>query len=171
MPERVVDALEVVEVEAQHRQALAPLHALELVVQPLAQHQAIGQVGQRVVARHVHDALLSALPVGDVLVGGDPAAAGDRDCARWRRTRPSTDLTTPWRSCPPATSSSRLDDVVGRAAREGPDRRPVLEQIAQRAARRHHHRARARTSRCSADCRKTSRASAHRTSARPGTCC
>ena len=37
MAERIVDALELIEIEAQHREALAALDALELVIQPLAQ--------------------------------------------------------------------------------------------------------------------------------------
>ena len=76
--ERIVDAFEVIEIEAEHGEALAALDPLELVFEALAQHGAIGQVGQRIVARHMHDALLGALALGDVLVGGDPAAAGNR---------------------------------------------------------------------------------------------
>ena len=78
MAERVIDALELVEVEAEHRQAFAAFDALELVLQRLAQQHAVGQVGQRVVARHVGDLALRALPLGDVFVGGEPAAAGQR---------------------------------------------------------------------------------------------
>ena len=54
--ERVVDALEVIEVEAEHRQALAALDALDLVIELLEQQRAVGQVGQGVVARHMRDA-------------------------------------------------------------------------------------------------------------------
>ena len=53
--ERVVDALEVVEVEAKHREALAALDALDLVLELFAQQRAVWQVGQRVMARHVRD--------------------------------------------------------------------------------------------------------------------
>ena len=78
MAERVVDALELVEIEAEHRQAFAAFDAFELVLQRLAQQHAVWQVGQRVVARHVGDLALRPLPLGDVLVGRQPAAAGQR---------------------------------------------------------------------------------------------
>ena len=76
--ERVVDALEVVEVEAKHGQAFAALDALDLVVELLEQHRPVGQVGERIVTRHVRDALFRALAFGDVFVGRQPAAAGER---------------------------------------------------------------------------------------------
>ncbi len=41
--ERVIDALEVVEVEAKHRQALAALDALDLVVELFEQQRAVGR--------------------------------------------------------------------------------------------------------------------------------
>ncbi len=92
MAERIVDALELIEIEAEHRQALAALHALDLVIELLEQQHAIGQVGQRVVARHVRDAVFRALAFGDVFVGGEPAAARDRfvddgKCAAVRQIR------------------------------------------------------------------------------------
>ena len=44
----------------------------------LAQQHAVGQVGERVVARHVRDLHFRPAPLGDVFVGRDPAAAGHR---------------------------------------------------------------------------------------------
>ena len=76
--ERIVDALEVVEVETEHREALAALDALDLVIELFEQQRAVGQVGQRVVARHVRDTFLGALAFRDVFMGCQPAAAGDR---------------------------------------------------------------------------------------------
>ena len=76
--ERIVDALEVVEVEAKHREALAALDALDLVIELFEQQRAVWQVGQRVVARHVRDTFLRALAFRDVFMGCQPAAAGDR---------------------------------------------------------------------------------------------
>ena len=78
MSERIVDALELIEIEAQDRQALAAFDAFEFVFQPFAQQDAVGQVGQRVVARHMRDAPIGAQPLGDVLVGRQPSAARDR---------------------------------------------------------------------------------------------
>ena len=69
MAERIVDALELVEVETQHRQALAALDALDLVVELLEQQHAVGQVGQRVMARHVRDALFRSADVRSRLHG------------------------------------------------------------------------------------------------------
>src|SRR5579859_955255 len=78
MAEGVVDAFEVIEVEAQHRDDLAALHPLELVLQLLTQQHAIGQIGQSIVARHVRNLLLGAPALGDVLMGRNPAAVGQR---------------------------------------------------------------------------------------------
>ena len=78
MPERIVDALELIEIEAQDRQTLTAFDAFELMFQPFAQQDAVGQIGQRVVARHMRDAPIGAQPLGDVLVGRQPSAARDR---------------------------------------------------------------------------------------------
>ena len=80
MAERVVDALEVVEVEIEHRQRLAACDSTRASPSAmlLAEQHAVRQVGQRVVARHVGDALLGAMPLGDVLVDRDPAALRHR---------------------------------------------------------------------------------------------
>ena len=75
VPERVVDALEVVEIEVEHRQALVPRQLAERVCQAVAQQHAVGQIGQCVVARHVRDLLLGAATFGNVLMRGHPAAA------------------------------------------------------------------------------------------------
>ena len=46
MAKRIIDALEVIEIEAEDGEAFAPLHSLELVLDALAQQDAIGQIGQ-----------------------------------------------------------------------------------------------------------------------------
>ena len=69
MAERIVDALELVEIETQHRQALAALDALYLVVELLEQQHAVGQIGQRVMACHVRDALFRALTFSYIFLG------------------------------------------------------------------------------------------------------
>ncbi len=79
MAERVVDALEVVEVEIEHRHRLGGLlHARQPLGHLLAQQHAVGKLRQRVVARHVRDALFGAMALGDVLVDRDPAALRHR---------------------------------------------------------------------------------------------
>ena len=55
MAERVVDVLEVVEVEHVGGDHLAALGAGERVLEPLVQQDAVGQARQRVVQRHVRD--------------------------------------------------------------------------------------------------------------------
>src|SRR4029077_7031757 len=86
--ERIIDALELIKVETQHRQALATLHALDFVIELLQQQYAIGKVGQRVVARHMRDAVFGALALGYVLMGGQPAAARDRLVHDLKKTAP-----------------------------------------------------------------------------------
>ena len=69
MAERIVDALEAVEIEEHDRELVAaPERLLHLV---LEQH-AVRQIGERVVARHVHDLGLGLPALGDVFIGRDP---------------------------------------------------------------------------------------------------
>ena len=78
MAERVVDALELVDVDIEHRQLLARPYRLERLFQPLAKQDPVRQVGQRVVMRQMGDLLVGALALGDVLDGRDPSAALQR---------------------------------------------------------------------------------------------
>src|SRR5258706_5565778 len=64
-----------IEVETEDCKTLAPVDTLEFLLEPLAQENAIGQIRQRIVPRHVRDALFDATSFGDVLVGRQPAAA------------------------------------------------------------------------------------------------
>ena len=57
MPERVIDTLETVQIDAEHGEALAPSHAGKRARQLLAKMHTIGQVGKRIVARHMRDLL------------------------------------------------------------------------------------------------------------------
>ena len=45
---------------------------------PFVERHAVRQVGERIVVRQMLDFFLGAQPLGDVLVGGDPAAVRDR---------------------------------------------------------------------------------------------
>ena len=71
MTQRIVDALESIEVEEHHRNGIASAERFLHLV--LEQH-AIGQIGERVVAGHVDDLGLGLAAFGDIFVGCDPAA-------------------------------------------------------------------------------------------------
>ncbi len=67
MAERVVDALEVVEVDEQQRQRLArDPRQLDLLAQALHEGHPVGQAGQRIVVREVVDARLRGVAVAQV---------------------------------------------------------------------------------------------------------
>src|SRR5262249_6840111 len=110
-------------------QALAALDALELLLEALAQQHAVGEIRQRVVARHVRDALLGELALGDVLVGGEPADAGDRlvderdDASVRELDRVARGLALP-------EALNKAGDVILRIAGEASGRGAQLEQIA-----------------------------------------
>ena len=91
MAERIVDALELVDVDIEHRELLAaPLDALKLALEPLAEQHAVRQIGQRVVMRQMRDLPLGAPALGNVFLGRDPSAALQRLVARSRsRDRPA----------------------------------------------------------------------------------
>ncbi len=61
MAERIVDALELVDVDIEHCQLLARPDRIERLLQPLAEQDPVGQLGQRVVMRQMGDLLLRAL--------------------------------------------------------------------------------------------------------------
>ena len=68
MAERVVDAFEMIEIEAVHREALAAARrtrASNSLSRSLNKH-AVGQIGQRIVMRHIGDARFGLLALGDV---------------------------------------------------------------------------------------------------------
>ena len=72
MAEHVVDLLEAVEIEAQHREALARARRqIERGGDALVERRAVGQLGERIVVRHVRDALLVALALGQVAYDAD----------------------------------------------------------------------------------------------------
>ncbi len=75
--EGVVDALEVVQVQEQHRQhAAVAARQVQGLVDPLLEQQPVRQAGEAVVVGHAVDLLLRAGELGDVLGGAThPAAA------------------------------------------------------------------------------------------------
>lgn len=79
MSERVVDVLEAIEIEHQHRKARsAAPRTGQCLLHPLLEQHAVRQVGQRVVLRHVGDLGLGTALLGDVAMRRDPAAAVHR---------------------------------------------------------------------------------------------
>ena len=69
---RIVDCLEPVEVDHEKRTARAPFGGIfERLAQRLVEHAAVGQLGQRVVARKIFDLLRGFALLGDI--GADPA--------------------------------------------------------------------------------------------------
>ena len=92
MAAQVVDVLEAIEVEAQHRDLLVrPPRPRQLLLEPVAEQDPVRQLGQRVVGRHEADLRLGACALGDVadrrhahapaLVVHRPAQDLDRDVA------------------------------------------------------------------------------------------
>ena len=72
MAEHVVHRFEAVEIEAQHGEALARARRqLHGGSDAFVEGRAIGQLGERIVMRHVRDALLVALAVGEVAHDAD----------------------------------------------------------------------------------------------------
>ena len=86
VPERVVDRLEVVEVDAEKRHDLAAADASVGGLHVLAELLAVGQVGQRIMAGEVANPRLAPPLLGDVLVGRYPAAVGHRVMQDLRRS-------------------------------------------------------------------------------------
>ena len=79
MAERVVDALEFVDVDVDApRAARRRRRMAQFLLQLLVEQGAVRQVGQRVVMGEMGDALLDAAALGDVLMGRDPAAVRER---------------------------------------------------------------------------------------------
>ena len=78
MSERIVDALEFVDVEVKHGELVAGGEGGEFALQPVMEQGAVRQIGQRIVMRQMGDARLGAPSLGDVLVGRHPSAVGER---------------------------------------------------------------------------------------------
>ena len=75
MAERVVDRFEIVEIDAEHREAAAAaLQVGDHLLHAQAQQDPVGQRGQRIVMRHVGDARFGRLALGDVDRGNQRGA-------------------------------------------------------------------------------------------------
>ena len=78
MSKRIVDALEFVDIDIDHRELLAFRNPREFAFQSLVEQRAVRQIGQRVVMRKMRDALFDAPALGDVLERRHPSAIGKR---------------------------------------------------------------------------------------------
>ena len=67
MPERIVDALEFVDVDIKQSELLAAAGSLQLALDLFAEQHPVRQVGQRVVMRKMRDLLVGAPALGDVV--------------------------------------------------------------------------------------------------------
>ena len=76
--ERVVDALEFVDVDIEHRQLPVVRDVRQFFLEPFVKQSAVRQVGQRVVMGEVGDALLGAAALGNVFMGRHPSAVRQR---------------------------------------------------------------------------------------------
>ena len=74
--ERIVDALEFVDVDVQHCQLLTGSDVSQFLLQALAKQGAVRQVGQRVIMCEMCDPFLGVPAFRDVLVGRYPSAIG-----------------------------------------------------------------------------------------------
>nr|BFE68985.1 hypothetical protein GCM10020092_022860 [Actinoplanes digitatis] len=74
MPEAVVDLLEAVQVEEEHRHIVVRAAVFQGRGDPLAEQGAVGELGERVVVRLVHELLLQLLALADVAGVQDQAA-------------------------------------------------------------------------------------------------
>ncbi len=95
MAERIVDALELVDVDIEHRKLGARLERLKRALELLAEQRPVRQIGQRIIMGEMGDLFLGAPAFGDILDGGDPAArlqglVDDLDRAVARRLRQLT---------------------------------------------------------------------------------
>jgi len=82
MAKRVVHRFELIEIEVMNRDHLLAMNsAAQSMFEPLVEQHAIGEIGQRVVVRHIFDLDLGAPLFGDVFMGGNPAAVGHRSMA------------------------------------------------------------------------------------------
>ncbi len=74
MAQRIVDTLEFVDVDIEHRELTTLSNAPELLFEPLAEQGAVGKIGQRIVVRKMNDLLLGSSALCDVFMGCHPTA-------------------------------------------------------------------------------------------------
>src|ERR1700733_11297575 len=75
MAKRVIDILEMIEIEAVHSDVAIPLRMTQRNVEFVAEFDSIGEICQSIVVCHVRKLVLAFSPLGDVFEGRDPPAA------------------------------------------------------------------------------------------------
>ena len=76
MTERIIDALEPVEIEAKHGELFAVTQPTQTFLQLFTEEDAVGQIRQLVVPRQVGDVRFRLLPLRNVFMDRDPSAIG-----------------------------------------------------------------------------------------------
>jgi hypothetical protein len=127
---RIVDAFEVIEVEAENGMLFAAADAGEGLAHLLVKRHPIGQIGKRVVARHVPDLGLGLGALGDVLMGGDPSAARHR-LVDQRNDAAVGRLDDLARGVALRDLGQQLGAIAFRISGEVPRRLAALEEVAQ----------------------------------------
>ena len=74
MTERIVDALELVDVDIEQRELTAAADLLQFALDLFAEQRPVRQVGQRIVMRHMRDLLVGRPSFGDILDDIDEVA-------------------------------------------------------------------------------------------------
>ena len=146
MAERVVDGLEAVEVEEEHRGAAArpaPARAAQRLLEPVEEQRAVGQAGERVVQRVVLEALDRAAVVDGVAqralqrvrVETRPRQVVDRARTLARRPTASASLGSPSTITCARGSSSSSARTVASPASSGVEQHGVVRVLRQRGER------------------------------------
>src|SRR5216684_9302066 len=75
MSQRIIDLLEVIEVEAHHRTFFISLSTQERLFHLFPEENAIWQVGERIMTGHMRNAHLRPSSLRNILMRGDPPAS------------------------------------------------------------------------------------------------
>ena len=116
MAQRIVDLLELVEVDEMDRERPAPAQARHRRVHLVAEQGAVGQAGERIVARQLVDLGLGHAAVGDVLEQHDGAAVRHR-VERQRERATVLGLEEDLAARPIPQAASRAPPAAARRAR------------------------------------------------------
>ena len=82
MAKGIVHGLELIEIKVVHRHYFLAVNPVaQRLFEPLVQQHPIGEIGERVVVGHIFDLDLGLPLLGDVFMGGNPAAVGHRPVA------------------------------------------------------------------------------------------
>ncbi len=74
MTKRIIDVLEIVEIDEQHSQLLLPRDPAQRLLKLRPEKHAVGQIGQGIMMRHMRDLRFGASVLGHILMGDHPPA-------------------------------------------------------------------------------------------------